>query len=64
MRCAACGDELLVAFSCKGRGICPSCTTRRIQGTATHLLDRVLPQVPMRQWGALAPALGSLPARP
>src|SRR5205807_6073599 len=29
---------------------CPSCTTRRMQGTATHLLDRVLPHVPMRQW--------------
>jgi hypothetical protein len=50
VRCTACGDELLVAFSCKGRGICPSCTTRRMQGTATHLVDRVLPRVPMRQW--------------
>lgn len=49
VRCTACGDELLVAFSCKGRGICPSCTTRRMQGTATHLVDRVLPRVPMRQ---------------
>ena len=50
VRCARCGDESLVAFSCKGRGICPSCTTRRMQGTATHLIDRVLPHVPMRQW--------------
>ena len=50
VRCASCGDEMLVAFSCKGRGFCPSCTTRRMQGTATHLLDRVLPRVPMRQW--------------
>jgi len=50
VRCIACGDELLVAFSCKSRGICPSCTTRRMQGTATHLVDRVLPCVPMRQW--------------
>jgi hypothetical protein len=50
VRCTACGDELLVAFSCKSRGICPSCTTRRMQGTATHLVDRVLPRVPMRQW--------------
>jgi hypothetical protein len=30
VRCAACGDELLVALSCKGRGFCPSCTTRRM----------------------------------
>ena len=50
VRCASCGDELLVAFSCKGRGFCPSCTTRRMQGTATSLVDRVLPHVPMRQW--------------
>lgn len=50
VRCTSCGDEMLVAFSCKGRGFCPSCTTRRMQGTATHLVDRVLPRVPMRQW--------------
>src|SRR5438874_2456304 len=34
----------------QGRGFCPSCTTRRMQGTSTRLVDRVLPQVPMRQW--------------
>ena len=50
VRCTTCGDDLLVAFSCKSRGLCPSCTTRRMQGTATHLVDRVLPHVPMRQW--------------
>ena len=50
VRCSSCGNEMLVAFSCKGRGFCPSCTTRRMQGTATHFLDRVLPHVPMRQW--------------
>ena len=50
VRCAACGDELLVAFSCKGRGFCPSCTTRRMHDTAAHLVDHVLPRAPMRQW--------------
>jgi len=50
VRCTSCGDEMLVGFSCKGRGFCPSCTTRRMQATATHLLDRVLPSVPVRQW--------------
>jgi hypothetical protein len=50
VRCAACGDELLVALSCKGRGFCPSCTTRRMHDTATHLVDRVIPHVPVRQW--------------
>ena len=34
-RCAGCGHDFLVAFSCKGRGVCPSCTTRRMAETAT-----------------------------
>ncbi len=41
---------MLVGLSCKGRGFCPSCTTRRMQGTATHPVDRVFPRVPVRQW--------------
>ncbi len=24
-RCSGCGYDFLVAFSCKGRGVCPSC---------------------------------------
>src|SRR5882724_1454286 len=50
VRCQACGDELLIAFSCKGRGFCPSCTSRRMHDTAAHLVNRVIPQVPVRQW--------------
>src|SRR5207237_8646850 len=50
VRCVACGDELLVAFSCKSRGFCPSCTSRRMHDTAAHLVERVIPQVPVRQW--------------
>lgn len=49
-RCTSCGDEMLVALSCKSRGFCPSCTTRRMQGTPTHLVERVLPRGPMHQW--------------
>jgi len=41
---------LLVAFSCKGRGFCPSCGGRRMADTAAHLVDSVLPAVPVRQW--------------
>ncbi len=29
VRCESCKDELLVAFSCKGRGVCPSCNAKR-----------------------------------
>jgi hypothetical protein len=50
VRCSTCNDELLVAFSCKRRGICPSCTARRMADTAAHLVDRVLPSAPYRQW--------------
>ena len=50
VRCQACGDELLVAFSCKRRGLCPSCNSRRAHDTSIHLVERVLPHVPFRQW--------------
>ncbi|MFQ5538750.1 MAG: transposase [Gemmatimonadota bacterium] len=36
--------------SCKGRGVCPSCNTRRMAEVAAHLTDRVLPWLPVRQW--------------
>src|ERR1700690_1179450 len=48
--CDACGHDLLVAFSCKSRGVCPSCAGRRMANTAAHLVDRVFPAVPARQW--------------
>ena len=48
--CAECGHEKLVAFSCKRRGICPSCGARRRAETAAWLVDRVIPRVPVRQW--------------
>jgi hypothetical protein len=49
-RCETCGHDLLVAYSCKNRGICPSCSARRMANTAAHLVDRVLPDVPVRQF--------------
>jgi hypothetical protein len=49
-RCAECGHDFLVAYSCKGRGVCPSCTTRRMAQTAAHLADHVIPPLPVRQW--------------
>ncbi|MFO0690016.1 MAG: transposase [Myxococcota bacterium] len=50
VHCDACGCDRLVAFSCKGRGFCPSCGGRRMADTAAHLVERVLPEVPVRQW--------------
>jgi hypothetical protein len=40
----------LLAFSCMRRGFGPSRGTRRMSQTAAHLVDRVIPHVPMRQW--------------
>ena len=48
--CRDCGYSQLVAFSCKKRGFCPSCLGRRMTDTATHLVDRVLPEKPIRHW--------------
>jgi hypothetical protein len=50
VHCASCGRDELVAFSCKGRGFCPSCCGRRMAETGMHLADEVLPAVPLRQW--------------
>lgn len=50
VRCSACREEILVGFSCKCRGICPSCGARRMHDTAAHLIDRILPFAPYRQW--------------
>ena len=49
-RCDACHAERLVPFSCKARAVCPSCGGRRMAERAAHLVDHVLPAVPMRQW--------------
>ncbi len=50
VRCCDCGDERLVAFSCKVRGLCSSCDGRRMIETAAHLTDSVIPNVPIRQF--------------
>ncbi len=50
LRCGTCGHELLLPFSCKRRGICPSCTARRMSDEAAWLVDALLPEAPYRQW--------------
>ena len=44
-----------MAFSCKGRGVCPSCNGRHMAQTAAHLADHVIPPVPLRQWVITVP---------
>ncbi len=50
LHCDECRQGRLVPFSCKRRGFCPSCGGRRMADTAAHLVDCVLPEVPIRQW--------------
>jgi Putative transposase/Transposase zinc-binding domain len=49
--CPSCQYEMLVPFSCKLRGLCPSCEGRRMADGAAALVDRILPRVvDYRQW--------------
>ncbi len=50
VRCGDCAHEKLLAFSCKRRGFCPACGARRMAETAAHLVEQVIPHVPVRQW--------------
>ncbi len=40
---------------CKGRVICPWCTTRRILETTAHLTNHDFPRLTVRHWYCLAP---------
>ena len=50
LRCGECGHDKILAFSCKRRGFCPPYGARRMSQTAAHLVDHVIPHVPIRQW--------------
>ena len=64
-RCSTCGYDFLVAFSCKGRGACPSCNAKRMAETAAHLVDHVIPHVPGAPVGPVRPqAPPALPSPP
>ena len=53
--CDTCPQELLLPFSGKRRGFCPSCAARRMAQTAAHLVACVIPWVPTRQWVVSVP---------
>ncbi len=50
VRCGACRAEFPVAFSCKGRGLCPSCAAKRAAALAAFLREEVLADVGHAQW--------------
>jgi len=51
VHCVRCGQDDLVAFSCKGRGFCPSCGGRRTADTAAAASGHLV-----TYQGVLAPA--------
>ncbi len=48
--CFCCQADFFIPFSCKMRGLCPSCNTLTMVKTAAHLLENVIPHIPIRQW--------------
>jgi ribosomal protein S27E len=54
VKCGDCRRTELVALSCKQRGLCPSCGTRRSHQTAAAC-GALLPEVAYRQWTLSAP---------
>lgn len=50
VRSRSCHQEQLVVFSCKRRGFCPSCGTRRMAESVALLVNDILPEAPVRQW--------------
>ncbi len=50
IRCDACRHEMLVAFSCKQRGLCPSCSAKRGAELGAFLIEHVKEDVGHAQW--------------
>jgi hypothetical protein len=57
IRCGGCGDDLLLAFSCKTRYFCPSCHQKRVLAYGEWVEQRVLRPVPHRQYVFTVPKL-------
>jgi len=54
-RCPKCGEDAFAAFSCKIRGLCPSCDAKRATVTMANAVDRLLPEVGYRQYVLVVP---------
>ncbi len=50
LRCETCHAERLLTFSCRERGLCPSCDAKRAAAFAVLLQDEVLEEVPHAMW--------------
>ncbi|WP_073616189.1 transposase zinc-binding domain-containing protein [Desulfopila aestuarii] len=50
IRCPNCHHEYLLAYSCRGRWLCPSCHSKEVIQLAHHLKEGVIFPVPHRQY--------------
>jgi endogenous inhibitor of DNA gyrase (YacG/DUF329 family) len=50
VKCGECGDEYLLAFSCKRRHFCPSCHQKRLVEFGGWLCEEVLKAAPHRHF--------------
>jgi len=57
VQCRDCHAEYLVACSCKGRGVCPSCGAKRAAAFAAFLTDEVLEPVGHAMWTLTVPKM-------
>ena len=57
VRCRKCPQEFLVAFSCRGRGLCPSCGAKRAAELAAFLVEEVVADVGHAQWVFTVPKM-------
>ena len=55
LKCSRCGHDRFLPFSCKTRNLCSSCSGRRMNETVAHLIDHVIPDVPIRHWALTFP---------
>jgi len=49
-RCGTCGEEVVIAFSCQCRYLCPSCHQKKVLLFAEFVTSQVLFPVPHRQY--------------
>lgn len=54
--CQECRYDRLIPFSCKRRGFCGSCLSRRMSETSARLVDSIIPEISTRQWVLSMPA--------
>jgi len=57
LRCDTCRAERLLLFSCRQRGICPSCDAKRAAAFAAFLTDELLEDVPHSMWVLTIPKM-------